>query len=139
MTENHIMQMQEGEMNAIRAIADGDEDRPLLMLNINRYTAESEYPDGEHYKTYIEVMQQTVSRVGGKVLWRTQVHGQPIGCDHDRADEILAIWYPSHQAFRSLRLAKGAGEMFERRQQCVANAVLHRCPGDQFPLQPEAS
>ncbi len=83
-------------------------------------------------------MEASVGRVGGKVLWRTPVSGQPVGCEHDRVDEILALWYPSHAAF--LRLAngtvEGSKEMSRLQQLCVANALIHRCPGDRFPLQP---
>jgi hypothetical protein len=30
----------------------------------------------------------------------------------------------------------GADDLWRRRQRSVANAVLHRCPGDRNPLQP---
>jgi hypothetical protein len=30
----------------VRAIAAGEDDGPVLMLNINRYTTEAGYPDG---------------------------------------------------------------------------------------------
>ena len=51
-------------------------------------------------------------------------------------DEILAVWYPTHAAFLDLHSMDGADDLWRRRQRCVANAVLHRCPGDRNPLQP---
>ena len=137
MTETHVSRFQEHELESIRAIAASAEDRPVLMLNENRYTLAAGYPDGDEYQAYMSVLAETVARVGGKVLWQTNVHGQPVGCEHDVIHEILAIWYPSHKAFVGLAKAEGAEEMLRRRLLCVAHAVLHRCPGDQYPLQPE--
>jgi len=81
-------------------------------------------------------IEESAGWVGGKVLWRTAVVGQPVGCEHDGVDEILAAWYPSHDAFLRLREGPGSAEMYRLRQLCVANAVIHRCRGDGFPLQP---
>ena len=63
------------------------------------YTAAAGFPDGSEYKTYMAELEKSVGRVGGKVLWRTPVSGQPVGCEHDGIDEILAVWYLSHASF----------------------------------------
>ena len=123
-------------LKAIREVAESDSDVPVMMLNLNRYTEAASYPEGEAYQSYMAVLEKTVGRTGGKVLWRTPVQSQPIGCEHDRVDEILAVWYPSHAAFLSLLTLDGAEELWSRREECVANAVIHRCPGDQYPLVP---
>ena len=133
MTNHHIDRVP-WEIDAIKAIAVGDHDAPVLMLNLNRYTIAAAYPDGEAYQTYVATIEEAVGRVGGKLLWRTPVSGQPVGCEHDGVDEILAVWYPSHNAFLSLRTQNE--ELFRLRGLCVANSVIHRCPGDRFPLQP---
>ena len=39
-------QRDEKELEVIRAIAGTAEDRPVTMLNLNRYTTEAGYPDG---------------------------------------------------------------------------------------------
>jgi hypothetical protein len=124
------------DIDAIRATAASGQDVPVLMLNLNRYTSAAAYPNGREYQDYVAVMMQTIARVGGRVLWRTPVHGQPIGCEHDRVDEMLAVWYPNHAAFLDLHSMEGAEDLWRRRRRCVANAVLHRCPGDRYPLQP---
>ena len=135
MTNHHIDRVP-SEVNAITAIAVSDHDSPVFMLNLNRYTTAADYPHGEEYQTYVAEIEESVSRVGGKLLWRTPVLGQPVGCEHDGVDEILAVWYPSHTAFLNLRTQVGAEDLFRRRKLCVANSVIHRCPGDRFPLQP---
>ncbi len=133
MTDNHINRVP-SEIDAITAITVSGHDAPVLMLNLNRYTTAAAYPQGENYRTYMAKIEESVGRVGGKVLWRTPVSGQPVGCEHDGVDEILAVWYPSHTAF--LRLRTQNEDLFRLRELCVANSVIHRCPGDRYPLQP---
>ena len=132
MTNQHI-NMVPSEIHAIKAIAVSDHDAPVLMLNLNRYTIAAAYPHGEEYQTYLGILEESVNRVGGNLLWRTPVSGQPVGCEHDAVDEILAVWYPSHTAFLSLRTQNE--DLFRRRELCAANSVIHRCPGDRFPPQ----
>jgi hypothetical protein len=135
MMNEHIARVQ-SEIDSITATAESSHDLPVMMLNLNRYTDAASYPDGYEYRTYMAAIDTSVGRVGGKVIWRTPVSGQPVGCEHDGVDEILAVWYPSHAAFLSLRTVAGSEEVYRLRKLCVANAVIHRCPGDRFPLQP---
>ena len=62
--------------------------------------------------------------------------GQVIGCGHDDYDEVLAVWYPSHQAFLDLRFADGADAMFAGRERCVANATILALPAEADALRP---
>ena len=133
MTINHINRVP-SEIDTIKATAESDHDAPVLMINLNRYTVAAAYPHGEAYKTYLTKIEASVGRVGGKLLWHTPVSGQPVGCEHDRVDEILAVWYPSHTAFLRLRLENE--DLYRQRELCVANSVIHSYPGDRFPLQP---
>ena len=126
---NHHTNRVPTEVDAIKAIASSERDVPVLMLNLNRYTIAADYPHGEEYRTYVATIEDSVGRGGG-----TPVLGQPVGCEHDRVDEILAVWYPSHTAFLNLRTQNE--DLFRRRELCVANSVIHRCPGDRVPLQP---
>ncbi len=122
----------EDELDAIKAIARGGGDKPVLMLNLNRYSTEAGYPDGDTYRAYMAVLDTLLPRVGAKVLWRTPVYGQPVG--EQSIDEILAAWYPTHRAFLELPDAPGADENFRLRRICVEYAVIHRCEGERHPL-----
>ncbi len=122
----------------IRAVATGDDDRPVLMLNLNRYKPEAGFPDGDAYTTYMRWLDHAVEDSGGLVLWRSPVDELVIGCDHDDYDEALAVWYPSHAAFVDLRNADGADKMFDGRSVCVAHATILAMPADQDPLRPPA-
>ena len=113
------------ELQQIKAIADSGKDRPVVMLNLNRYKKEVTYPDGETYRAYMSVLESLLPEVGGRILWRTPAYGQPVG--EQDVDEILAAWYPSHQAFLDLTSAPGAEENFRLRRECIASAVIHRC------------
>ena len=115
----------------IEEIASSDDDRPVLMVNLNKYF-EGEYPNGATYKGYMKALDVLLEDVGGKILWRTPVYGQPRGTQP--LDEILGVWYPSHKAFLALRdQGKTSEENFRLRSLAVESAVIHRCPEDGIP------
>ncbi len=123
------------ELERITAIATSADDHPVLMLNLNCYSKAAGYPRGELYLEYMAVLEAMLDSVGAKVLWRTPVFGQPVGVQP--LDEILAVWYPSHQTFIDLPRAPGAERNYELRRLCIASAVIHRCVGEEsFSLSP---
>lgn len=122
------------ELDIIRDIAASGEDKPVLMLNMNRYKPEAGFPDEGLHRDYIAGLENFLAFVGGKILWRHAVFGQIVG--DQPLDEILAAWYPSHQAFLDLASAPGAAENYRLRTESVAYAVIHRCAGDQAPFCP---
>lgn len=113
------------ELEQIRAIAQSGRDRPVVMLNLNRYRPEVDFPQGTDYLAYMRVLEDFLPVVGGRVLWRSRVYGQPVG--EQSVDEVLAAWYPSHQAFLDLPAAPGSEENFRLRRLCIESAVIHRC------------
>jgi hypothetical protein len=125
----------ESEITAIRQIAEGGQDRPVLMLNLNRYTQAANYPGGEPYRGYIAGLTALVESLGGKILWRLPVFGQPVGTQ-ERIDEILAIWYPAHQAYLDVPGAPGGEENYRLRRLCVESAQIQRCAGEPLAVVP---
>ena len=124
------------EIGVIRRIADSGEDGPVLMLNLNRYSKEAGFPDGDLYNDYMSVLERFLPVVGGQILWRHPVLGQPVG--EQELDEVLAAWYPTHQAFLDLPDAPGADENFRLRRLAVEYAVIHRCSGAVQPFARES-
>jgi hypothetical protein len=122
------------ELDIIRAIATGGEDGPVLMLNMNRYRPGAGFPGEGLHRDYIAGLEKFLTTIGGKILWRHPVFGQIVG--DQPLDEILAAWYPSHQAFLDLASAPGAAENYRLRAESVAHAVIHRCAGDAMPFCP---
>ncbi len=116
------------EIEKISAIADTDQDGPVLMINLNRYVPAADFPNGALYTDYMAALNTLLGQLGARILWQKPVRGQPIG--EQSIDEILAIWYPSHRAFLDLPERPGSAENFCLRDVCVAYAVIHRCPGD---------
>ena len=124
----------EEELAVIASIARSGDDGPVLMLNLNRYKAGSGFPGEGIHGNYITGLERFLPGVGGQILWRRPVLGQAVG--EQNIDEILAAWYPSLQSFLDLSTAPGAAENYRLRGECVEYAVIHRCPGDQFPFCP---
>ena len=113
------------EIEVFKNIAKGSEDVPVLMLNLNKYRQEADYPLGRLYTEYMAVLATLLSQVGGKILWRTSVLGTVVG--NQDIDEALGIWYPSHQAFLNLMSAPASSENMRLRALAVEHADLHRC------------
>ena len=119
------------EMQRVHEIADSGKDEPVLMLNLNLYAADADFPNGGLYQRYMAALAKLLSEVGAEVLWRHNVSGQIAGSQ--RVHEVLAIWYPSHRAFIELRNAPGAAKNFELRALAVENGVIHRLSGFVHP------
>lgn len=121
----------EEDYKAIQEIAESENDRPVLMININKYLPSAGYPYGEPYKTWMKVLSKMEGEVGGKILRQVPSYGQPIG--QQSAEEILAAWYPSHKAYLSIKDQPSSVESFRLRELCVSGAVVHRCPDGVIP------
>ena len=114
-------------MERLKKMAAAFEESPLVMLNINRYRPEVDFPGGENYAAYMEAINHSVGEVGGSVLWRAPVQGSVVG-NLEGFHEVLAVWYPSHKAFLELPDADGAKEMFRYRRTCVEEAHILELP-----------
>lgn len=130
------LQRNEAEFRIIQGIAASAADGPVLMLNMNRYRPEAGFPHGELYQRYITGLGPFLQGAGGQLLCRMPVFGQAVG--DQQVDELVFAWYPKHKAFTDLYLAPGAEENFRLKGLCVEYAVIHRCPGDCFPIYPHA-
>ena len=115
------------QISRLQELAEGSEDKPLVMLNINRYRPEVNFPVGETYNSYMDAITRSVEAIGGSVLWRVEVQGSVVG-SFDGFHEVLAVWYPNHQAFLDLPNAEGAKEMFRYRRICVEEAHILELP-----------
>ena len=121
------------ERKIIEKIAEQN-DSAVLMTNQNLYTDAADFPNGILYKKWREINQQMISFVGGEILWSLSVHGQIIHYGENRpVHEILAYWYPSHQAFLNMRDAPARKENFAIRKDVIKYAIVHRCSGEEPP------
>jgi hypothetical protein len=112
----------------MRAIADGPEDGPLVMLNLNRYR------DPAAYGRYGEVAERVLERVGGRVLWHAPVDGTVVGEGEERFDDVVAVWYPSAAAFIQLATDPSILEARRHRLDGLERAALLRCGSGTEPV-----
>ena len=108
----------------VSKIASSSDDTSVLMLNLNTYFHGQSSMSSDAYKDYNTAIDAILREVEGKILWRSLVHGQPVGKQH--VDEILAIWYPSHQAFVNIKNAPSSGRFAEAKNKVVKHAIIHR-------------
>lgn len=127
----------------LAALATVASDGPFVALNLNRYHARAQYPAGtpdadvsgqEAYMRYGVVAFQAILAAGGRILWSTSTREIAIGCDHDRFDEVVAVWYPSRAAFLTLETFPGYRHAFEvHRRASIEHATLLFCAADAEP------
>ena len=117
----------EAEIKIIREFAESGDDCLVVMLNLNTYNDGAGFPNGSPYKDYTNALKGLLLSVGGRIILRSESLGQGVG--EQDIDEILAAWYPSHQAFLDIPDELGARENFRLRKICIKSAVIHRCNG----------
>ena len=108
----------------VSELASSSDDRPVLMLNLNTYFHGQSTMSSDAYKDYNAAVDAILREVEGKILWRSPVHGQPVG--KQNVDEVLAIWYPSHQAFVNIKDAPSSARFAEAKNRVVKHAIIHR-------------
>ncbi len=124
-------------------IQSGEDDGPIVALNLNRYRDRAAYPAGtpdadvsgrDAYARYGIVAFQAIVHVGGKIVWVANVNDLAIGCDHDRYDEVVAVWYPKRSSLGELTNYPGYDEAFElHRRAGIEHASLILCKAGPEP------
>jgi uncharacterized protein (DUF1330 family) len=118
-------------------------DGPFVALNLNRYRARAAYPPGtpdaevsgrEAYARYGVVAVAAIRNAGGRVLWLSEAVQLAIGCEHERFDEVIAVWYPSRAAFLGMESFPGYRQAFDlHRHAAVEHAALIFCAAGDEP------
>jgi len=118
----------------LRSLAGHAGDGPIIALNLNRYRERADYPPGTPdadvsgrvaYMRYGMVALPAIQNTGGQILWAADAREVAIGCEHDRYDEVVAVWYPSRTAFLNLEAYPGYREAMElHRRAAVEHATL---------------
>ncbi len=136
------------QLQEVTAVAGSDADGPLVMLNLNRYRDRAHYesapPGGESpdvsgreaYERYAGKAIEVLARQGGEVLWATEATMTVVGDESDRWHEVIAVRYPSMEAFLGLALDPEIGTALAHREAGLERAALIRCDdGGQVPLK----
>jgi uncharacterized protein (DUF1330 family) len=116
------------------------------MLNLNRYRERAAYasapPGGgsadvsghEAYLRYGLTALTVLSRVGGEVLWTSHATMTVVGDESDRCDEVIAVRYPSAQAFLDLAMNPEVSAALPHREAGLERAAIIRCDDGGGPL-----
>ena len=92
----------------IEALAAGDMEAPITMINLLRFREQAGYPDdfeaepcsGEQaYGRYAEGALAAVAKVGGRPIWGADAHQVVIGPEAERWDQAFLVHYPSRAKF----------------------------------------
>jgi len=127
------------QLEQLAAIAGGGADGPLVMLNLNRYRERAAYAadpeDGvepdvsgrEAYARYGVVAMGVIHRVGGSIVWSTGATLTVVGEQQERFDDVIAVRYPSAQAFLDLVADPAMARAKVHRDAGLEHAVVIRC------------
>ena len=112
----------------LSVIAGGPDDGEFVMLNLNRYR------DRERYQVYAAVAAQVLPDVGGSIDWYSPAIGTVVGEPGERWDEVIAVRYPSVEAFLKLATDPRIGEVLAARAEGLEAATLVRCTTPPAPI-----
>lgn len=88
------------------AFFQGDEQGPMVMVNLLKFKEKAEYPDGretelsgkEAYLIYGAAVTECLKLVGGKAVFSADVTGLILGDVEELWDMVALAYYPSPQA-----------------------------------------
>jgi uncharacterized protein (DUF1330 family) len=134
------------QIAAVAALAGTSADGPLVMLNLNRYRPRAAYaaepPGGvspdvsghEAYERYGMTALKVLARVGGEIVWSTRATITVVGDYSDQCDEVLAVRYPSAEAFLALATDPEVVAALPHREAALERAAIIRCDDRSGPL-----
>jgi uncharacterized protein (DUF1330 family) len=134
------------QIAAVAALAGTAADGPLVMLNLNRYRPRAMYaaepPGGvspdvsghEAYERYGMTALKVLARVGGEIVWSTRATITVVGDYSDQCDEVLAVRYPSAEAFLALAMDPDVVAALPHREAALERAAIIRCDDRSGPL-----
>jgi len=113
----------------------GDETAgPIVMLNLLKFRARAQYPDGrkselsgrEAYNLYGEAMRKVVEREGGRFVFMGEVKSLVIGAVEDLWDVTALVEYPSSAVFARIASSPEVAEIGVHRAAGLEGQLLIR-------------
>lgn len=130
-----------------RLIKSIPQETPVTSLNLLQFREQAAYPidagfepctGREAYQRYLDAVQGRVASVGGQIWWVTDVLAKLTAPDNEEWDAVVAVFYPSFQAFVSMPrlISKNSDEPVHRTAALEdSRTLLIRTPN----LNPEIS
>lgn len=132
----------------LRALVEGEDAEPVVMINLLRFREEAEYPPdrgfepcsgAEAYARYAAEAGPHLERAGARVIWRGAVEGLPIGPPDEVWHEVLLVEYPSRRAFLSMVSAPEYRAITVHRTAALADSRLIAARAEPAALSPPGS
>lgn len=116
----------------IARLAQDNEDGPVVMLNLLRFTKTASNDEGQtgaqSYDTYGEQMRDIMAARGIKLLWRGRADQVVIGDDAaDAWDMVLLVEYPSRKVFLEMGASKEYEKVGQHRTSALVDSRLLAC------------
>ena len=135
--ENAVMPSPDQAMDFFGAPEDG----PFVMVNLLKFKAHAEYPDGsdaqltgaQAYARYGEEVRELVERLGGKIRYQGRVSGLLLGEVEELWDAVALAEYPSLAAFQAMALSPAMHAIEHHRKAGLAGQLnIRTTPGEGF-------
>jgi uncharacterized protein (DUF1330 family) len=106
LVENAVMPQPE----QAKAFFFGEENGPMVMVNLLKFKEKAEYPDGSNadwtgkqaYLVYGAAVQKCLELVGGRAVFSGDVTGLILGDVEELWDMVALAYYPSPQAMMQM-------------------------------------
>lgn len=124
------------------ALASGDPDQPLVMINLLKYRDVAAYADDadfpacsgkEAYLRYGAVAMQKVMGLGGRLLLGVEMQQVFIGNENDEWDDVMIVYYPSRSAFLTMLQMPDYQAAHVHRDAGLLRTRLLQCDGSSLP------
>jgi uncharacterized protein (DUF1330 family) len=89
--------------------------------------ASPEVSGQEAYHRYGLTALKVLARVGGEIIWSKRATMTVVGDDSDSCDEVIAVRYPSAEAFLALALDPELSAALPHRDAGLERAAIIRC------------
>ena len=135
--ENAVMPSPDQAMDFFGAPEDG----PFVMVNLLKFKAHAEYPDGsdahltgaQAYARYGEEVRKLVERLGGKIRYQGRVSGLLLGEVEELWDAVALAEYPSLAAVQAMALSPAMHAIEHHRKAGLAGQLnIRTTPGEGF-------
>ena len=118
----------------LQRLAGSMEDGPVVMLNLIRFKqradgidAEDQITGAEAYARYGAAVAEFLANIGARVLFAAQAQESVVGPDQPEWDMVIAVEYPSRQAFLEMTSDPGYLRIHAHRAAALADARLIAC------------
>jgi uncharacterized protein (DUF1330 family) len=132
-TEEISMNIQPTREQVDRLAGSTDPD-PVIMLNLLRFKeradgidADDDITGAEAYQRYGAGVQSFLAGVGGRILWAVTPQESVIGPDQGEWDLVVAVEYPSRNAFLKMATDPDYLKIHAHREAAVADSRLIAC------------